>query len=242
MRYMGGKSRQAKRIVKLLVEISDNRTTYIEPFLGGGAVAAEACKHFDECYLSDTVDELVCFWSLAEAGWRPPARTTRETYDYFRNAQTSDLSREQKALKAWCGYALSFNGKWFGGFSLESGRGENYEGESFRAVDKKARGMKGAHIFQSDYRDIDHLITENCVVYCDPPYENTTNYNAAGEFDHNEFWSYMNEWSQRGAAVVVTEFTVPDGWRSIHDFDRKTTIHHSNSKSEIESVLIRESF
>lgn len=242
MRYMGGKSRQAKRIVDLLVDLAEGRTTYVEPFLGGGAVAAEACQHFEKCYLSDAVDELTCFWSLARDGWRPPARTSRESYELVRDQQIVWPTQEQKALKAWCGYALSFNGKWFGGYSLESGRGEDYEGESFRAVDKKARGMKGAHIFRSDYRELDDLVDDNCVVYCDPPYENTAGYDAAGAFfDHDEFWSYMDRWTDRGALVVVTEFTIPDGWESIYDFNRKTTVHHSGSKSEIERVLVRSS-
>ena len=52
MRYLGGKSRQAKRIKQLILGKVDNRETYIEPFLGGASVASIIAQEFEKVLLS----------------------------------------------------------------------------------------------------------------------------------------------------------------------------------------------
>jgi len=49
------------------------------------------------------------------------------------------------------------------------------------------------------------------VVYCDPPYANTTGYKGAPPFDHAVFWRRAVEWARAGAVVYVSEYRAPDG-------------------------------
>ena len=55
----------------------------------------------------------------------------------------------------------------------------------------------------------------NALIYCDPPYSNTTRYNKVLPFDTNAFWIKVREWSIAGHTVVVSERTAPNDFRSI---------------------------
>ena len=68
---------------------------------------------------------------------------------------------------------------------------------------------------QMDYTDYE--FKEGDVVYCDPPYRNTSNYRHTKEqFDHDKFW----EWARtRDYPVYVSEYSAPDDFVSI--FEKK---------------------
>lgn len=63
MRYMGGKSRIAKRIAPFLIADGARCHTYLEPFIGGGSVFAEVAPHFEKAIGADVVPDLVMLWS-----------------------------------------------------------------------------------------------------------------------------------------------------------------------------------
>jgi DNA adenine methylase len=65
-RYPGGKSRLAARIVELLIGQSDRSTSYVEPFVGGGAVALlMAVRYPDiELHLNDMDPRMSSFWTV----------------------------------------------------------------------------------------------------------------------------------------------------------------------------------
>lgn len=55
------------------------------------------------------------------------------------------------------------------------------------------------------------------LVYCDPPYANTTQYGAFDGFDHKVFWDKMREWA-RCNTVVVSEYEAPDDFVCVEEF------------------------
>lgn len=72
MRYLGGKSRLAKTIVS---NLPTPTTRYVEPFIGGGAVLAEAAGRFQDVQIvgADLHTGLINMWKAGiEGTFNPP--------------------------------------------------------------------------------------------------------------------------------------------------------------------------
>ncbi len=221
MRYLGGKARQAKKTVQKIRGICPTADTWIEPFCGGGSVLAEAAREFSVLIASDIVPDLIFLWSDMSSGWTPPAQISKNEYDALKHAAPS-------ALRAWAGYAASYNGKWFSGYG-PSASGRDYLSESLRGAVKKVTLFKSARFFCRPYWDV--VVKPGDVVYCDPPYAGTEAYSAAGSFDHEKFWLTCNQWAAAGASVFVHEYTAPPGWESVLDIERTETMNWSSGTS-----------
>ena len=85
----------------------------------------------------------------------------------------------------------------------------------------------------------DAKIPTNAVIYCDPPYANTGEY-AENNFDSAKFWRWAEE-KAKHQPVYVSEYTAPDGWVSILDLPRKSTMAAEVSElpEYIEKLYIR---
>lgn len=224
MRYLGGKTRQAAWLRKEICARRGLHSVYVEPFMGGGSVLQALAPEFENVIACDVVPDLIALWSAVCSGWVPPNHIEREDYDRLREAEPS-------ALRAWAGFAASYNGKWFSGYGPKAA-GRDYLSEAVRGVVKKASSFKHARLACLSYDRLN--IDSRCVVYCDPPYAGTEGYGAAPSFDHSLFWSTMDKWVAAGATVLVSEFTAPSHWREVSSVERKTLDHaSSNTRREI---------
>jgi DNA adenine methylase len=203
MRYVGGKSRIAKHLAGIILDAGRERSTYIEPFLGGAAVAAEVAPSFDRSILADAVPDIALMWSAARDGWTPPDEVTLEEYAALRAAEPSPL-------RGFVGFGCSFGGKWFGG--LSKGTKGDGAATSSRVVARQAAKLEGADVRCADYRELTPDVGPDCIIYCDPPYAGTTGYGAAGDWDAEEFWATAEAWAESGAVVLVSEYAAPAGW------------------------------
>jgi DNA adenine methylase len=226
MRYLGGKHRQSKTIRTIIAELRGNRSRYLEPFMGGGSVFSAVAPDFEHATGADASESLAALWqAVLIDGWEPPAVMTRETWESERD------STEQTALRAWAGYAASYNGKWFAGYG-PSAAGRDYLAESARGIARKAARVVGhpdLSIMHADYAV--HTVDASTVIYCDPPYEGTESYGAVDSFDHTAFWQTAQQWSETGALVLVHEYGAPDGWAAVHSRERVETMHHGGPSS-----------
>jgi hypothetical protein len=95
--------------------------------------------------------------------------------------------------------------------------------------------------FQSgDYQDV--IIPDGAVIYCDPPYKGTAEYKEGG-FNHEEFWDWCRNKSKTHK-VYVSEYTAPDDFESILEFEQKSTLQggnqtHNNQPKECLFRLIK---
>ena len=226
MRYMGGKARQAKRIVASLPEA--NR--FIEPFMGGASVTAEATKKYHTIIAADLNLSVVLFWAAVLVGWTPSLNMTKEEYNYLRD---SDDSPE----KAWAGIACSYSGKWFGGYG-PTATGRDYVAESYRSTMNKADAMRSGYVSLSsgEYQELGQLGTYGDVIYCDPPYADSEVYSAVTGFDSVRFWHDAQQWAEAGARVFVSEFNAPSGWVEVDSWPRTATVSFTSSKTRTEKL------
>lgn len=211
MRYMGGKSRISKALSEVILAHTDKRKVYVEPFVGGGAMAEKMAPHFETVILNDLHEDLMLMWdAVLNKGWIPPTEVSYEQYQELRNAEPS-------ALRGFAGFGGSFGGKWFGGYARggnnSDGTPRNYQAESKRNLLKQATKIGKAICVQGSYTSLPPVNTAP-VIYCDPPYADTTGYSLDG-FPHKEFWVKAQQWAEAGADVFVSEYQAPEGWEAI---------------------------
>ena len=86
-----------------------------------------------------------------------------------------------------------------------------------------------------DYHDVE--IPDGAVVYCDPPYANTTGY-TVGQFDTNEFWYYMRQLSKR-CDVYISEESAPDDFECVwsQELTRTLDFNKSNQPKKVEKLF-----
>lgn len=203
MKYLGGKARVARRIVEAILEDTPSRTRWVEPFVGGAWVLEHAAPHFEELSVGDVVPDLQLLYGAVAAGWEPPSKMTREEYLGLKKEEPS-------ALRAFAGFGCSFGGKWFGGFCGSQKNGKHTNQEIARSNLLRRKDVFARTTFKTQSYS-EWVILPGDVVYCDPPYENTTPYDATEGFDHGEFWRWCQKQARKGADVFVSEYNRPEG-------------------------------
>ena len=95
--------------------------------------------------------------------------------------------------------------------------------------------LKNATFLNMDYRDVP--IQDGSVVYCDPPYQNTTQYGE--KFDSDEFWEYMRKISINNT-VFISEQEAPEDFACIWEKEQRRTIdvNKSNNQIKIEKLFV----
>ena len=205
MQYLGGKSKIRKELSKFLESVRIPGQTYFEPFVGGGWVLQEMSG---KRKASDGNKALISMYQALQDGWEPPDFVSEQTYkEYQSNRNTDD------PMTAFCGFGVSFAGKWFGGYARSEGK-TCYAATSKRSLLKQLPLIKDVEFVQGLYNEHE---PEGMLVYCDPPYANTTQYGAFTGFDHVAFWEKMREWTLSNT-VVVSEYEAPEDFVCVREF------------------------
>jgi DNA adenine methylase len=197
VRYLGGKSRIAKKLAARIREIVPDAPEYWDPFCGGLSMSV-ALSAYAPVLASDACAPLIALYRAVRNGWEPPSEVSREMYAAARALPDSD------PLKAFCGFACSFSGKWFGGFASSGSR--NYAKNAHRSLRDVT---KPAEIVCVSWFDIEPEST-GAVLYLDPPYAGTTGYAGVQPFDSVAFIACVREWSAF-AHIFVSEYSFPLG-------------------------------
>lgn len=214
MRYMGGKFKVRRPIADMILSRTTQRELYIEPFCGAASVLATIAPSFDKALASDAHEDLILLWRALQDQWLPPHSITREEYQELKTAAPS-------ALRGFVGFGCSFGGKWFGGYGatrvypktdLDHGGTHDFPAEARRSLLKQLPHLGNVHFSHHDYRDVSP--PHGAVIYCDPPYGGTTQFDRP--FDSDEFWITMEKWLQvPGVRIFVSEYQAPATWLPI---------------------------
>lgn len=230
MRYVGGKSKVAARIAETILSSTSERTVYVEPFVGGGSVLAKLAPHFNLALAGDAQPDLILMWQAIQAGWQPP-EITFERYQELRHEAPS-------AERGFAGFGGSFGGKWFGGFARGGFNGDkprNHQAESARAVMRIAKALEESQVefHLRDYRSWTLDPTVRHVIYCDPPYADSTIDYDPGAFDTAAFWNQAAQWAREGNDVFVSEYRAPEGWVSVWSAPKRQSLVIGSGERDI---------
>ncbi len=92
-------------------------------------------------------------------------------------------------------------------------------------LENQIDNLKGIVFTSQDYLTLD--LPQNSIVYCDPPYQNTTKYTY--KFNHEVFWNWVRKISQ-DHEVFVSEYAAPDDFEMIWQKEIKNSLSE-NGKS-----------
>lgn len=191
-----------------------------------GSCVIESLINADTKILNDKHEYLIAMYKALQNGYELPESLTKEEYDNIKANKDKD-----KALTGFVGFGCSFGGKWFGGYA-KNRVGRNYCLEAKKHTMKLWNGIKDAEFVCKDYRDVE--IPENAIVYCDPPYMNTTQYSNSKNFDYNEFWEYMRQLS-KDHIVFISEENASEDFEYIWQKEIRRTLD-SNKKNQPKRV------
>jgi hypothetical protein len=140
-------------------------------------------------------------------GWIPPETLGPEEYARAKGLPDTD------PLKAFAGFAVSFRGKYFGGWAGDPAKAGNCSdpvGGQSRELVRMVHSIatKGFEFRHMSFFDVLPQKAD-MVIYCDPPYWGTTQYCGA-EFSHKAFIERVWEWASY-CPVFVSEYSFPLG-------------------------------
>ena len=218
MKYMGSKFRIAKYIVPMIQEEINRRgiTEYYEPFVGGCNVIDKIqCEHK---YGSDNNRYLIALLKHMQLSGNSTAlydAVPRELYNQAKQCYINGTQEFSDWQLGNIGFLASFNGKWFDGGYAKPGYETTKHGKRYRDYYQEAKrnllhqmpNLMDVQFTYCDYKTID---PHGAVIYCDPPYQNTTKYAVAQEFDYGEFWGTMRCWSKDNVVFVSKEHAPDD--------------------------------
>lgn len=212
---MGSKARVAADILSIILPNRRPNQVYVEPFVGGCNVIDKVVNprigNDSNCYL-------IAMWRALQCGWIPPI-IDREVYNSIRENKEA----HPPELVGWVGVNCSYSGKWFGGFAGKTPTKINtvrdYQAEAHSHTLKQVGKLRGVDFRCGNYFDLP--IPPNSLVYCDPPYEDTTKYSV--NFDHSRFWYWVREIS-RQHTVFVSEYTAPTDFECVWEKPVKSSL------------------
>ena len=215
MKYMGSKARHAKELLPIILKDHTPDMWYVEPFVGGANMIDKVDPKVAPKRLGCDVHEyLIEMWQSVSKGWLPNKLITEEDYNYTRSNMGED-----KALTGYVGFAMSFGGKWFGGYrrdiagtkedsKLKEFNEKEQSRKSYESLVKQQKNLLGVHFQHKSVFDIDFSRCGKATIYCDPPYRDTTKYKDS--FDHERFYDWCEDRAKEGHAVFISEYWMPE--------------------------------
>lgn len=187
----------------------------------------------DNKYGFDINEYLIEFWKEIQNGWNPLEDVVMSKDFYNKVKENKDFY--PKHIVALCGLCATYNAKWFGGYAgivhTKIGIYRNYYDEAVRNVLKQKNNILNV-IY--DYKSYEDISVEGALIYCDPPYENTTKYKD--DFDHDAYWKWVRKMSQNNI-VICSEYNAPDDFECIWSKELTTTLDKSSRSKAIEKLF-----
>lgn len=91
-------------------------------------------------------------------------------------------------------------------------------------------------VFNKDYADVELPSPEECVIYCDIPYEKTTSYTTGG-FDYERFYKWCQEKTSEGYQIFVSSYELPeDLFISVWEKQRHCKAASGSGKKVVEKI------
>lgn len=232
---MGSKQRLAKDIVPIINDFikNNNINIYIEPFVGGANMMEYIrCK---EKIGADNNEYLIDMWQSLQTGWRPPETMSKEMYEDIKN----NKDEYGKSLVAVAGFCATYNAKWFGGYAgvvkTKINTYRNYYDEAIRNISKQMLNLMDVKFTCQDYTYFTGV--NHTLIYCDPPYQGTTQYGSSKGFDYDKFWDWVRLVSENNI-VLVSEYNAPDDFKSVYEKTLTTTLDKNSRKKDTEKLFV----
>jgi len=223
MKYMGSKNRIAKHILPIILKNRKEGQCYVEPFVGGGNMIDKVDgKRIGSDFNKYVIEALLLIRDNPD---KIPDIITEDNYTVLKNI-------EDHPLRGFVGFAMSFGGKWFGGYRRDvkgtKGCIDNMATQTRRSKQsaiKQSLKIQGVNFIYTSYLNL--IIPDNSIIYCDPPYKNTTSYKDG--FNHYDFYIWCRSMTELGHTVYISEYNMPDDFECVWEKEISCTLSQNGS-------------
>ncbi len=232
MWYMGSKNRLSKDLVPIIESyITEDTKGYIEPFVGGANIIDKInCDNKIGC---DIHKELIALLKYVQnLDNSIPNVITEEEYKNVKN--------NKESYEDWyvglVGFCSTFGAKYFGGYAKNCKNGDSRY--AIKNLLKQRNNLKNINFQHKDFRDIKDI--SGYVIYCDPPYKNTTKYSTKN-FPYEEFYNWCKEMSKNNI-VLISEYNMPDNFKCVWQKESKVTFDSNRKTGDKKNKRIEKLF
>ena len=114
-----------------------------------------------------------------------------------------------------------------------------YNGHSIGEISSNNQSLERLNSFNLDNKRIiltnqsysDVKIEPDSVIYCDPPYNETEQYNSG--FNHSEFYEWLRHSENR---VYISEYQMPDDFFLVYSVRKNCKLNNNSSKVSVENL------
>ena len=107
--------------------------------------------------------------------------------------------------------------------------------EALRNLKKQIPNILDIEFICSNYLDNEFCNLKNALIYCDPPYSNTTKYSTK-EFDTNKFWDWCRIMSKNNY-VYISEYNAPEDFECIWQKEITTSLKVKEHEKRVEKLF-----
>lgn len=211
MKYMGSKNRIAKHLLPIMLAEMEKHgiTKWVEPFVGGANMIDKVPSRYER--IGYDLNDHAIFAAIGVRDYIDdfPREVSKEYYLKIKGTKPDPIT-------SWIRFHCSFGAKFEGGYASNQ-RGANYCMEGRKNLYKQSKLIKGVDFICDSYENLD---LKDCLIYCDPPYQNSANYKT-GSFDHDKFFDWCREQAKKNI-VFVSEYNMPDDFIEVWCGEVKT--------------------
>lgn len=237
MKYVGSKNRLSKELAPIIQSYVDNPMCkgYLEPFVGGANMIDKI--KCDKKLGFDSHKYLIALLQKAQDSTSDFPDTIEECV--YKDVREKMGDKYEDWFIGLVGFCASYNGKWFGGYAngvkTKIGTIRNYTDEAIVNLKKQAPNLKGITFRCRDFRTITPDKVNGYVIYCDPPYRDTTKY-TTGDFPYEEFYDWCREMNKTNT-VLVSEYWMPDDFECVWQKELKCTLDKNSRSNKVEKLF-----
>ena len=220
MKYMGSKNRIAKHLLPIMLKEAEKHgiTKWVEPFVGGGGMIDKVPESFERVGYDLNPHTIQAMIDIRDNVDKLPETVTEEEYKSYKGLPPQSIT-------SWVRFECSFGAKLDNGYAKNK-EGRNYAEKGKNLAIKQSPKIQNVQFVCDSY---DNLDFENCLIYCDPPYKNTTGYKT-GEFDYDKFYDWCREQAKKNV-VFVSEYEMPDDFECVWQGEVKTNFASNRKKA-----------
>lgn len=221
MKYMGSKNRIAKHLLPIMLREAEKHgiTTWVEPFVGGGNMIDKVPPEFTRIGYDLNNHVIHAMIDIRDNVDLLPDSISEDEYKSYKGTPP-------KTKTSWVRFACAFGGifestiareKTSSPSAIKRGYARNFAQEGKRNALKQSPFIQGVDFICDSYENLDF---ENCLIYCDPPYQGTSGYKT-GEFDHDQFFGWCRQQAKKNI-VFVSEYSAPEDFKEVWRGEIKT--------------------
>ena len=228
MKYMGSKNRIAKHLLPIMLAECEKHgiTKWVEPFVGGANMIDKVPDSLERVGYDLNNHVIHALIDIRDNVDLLPDSVSEGEYKSYKGSVA-------KSITSWVRFGCSFGGKFENGYARDrqGNPPRNFCAEVKRNALKQSPKIQNVEFICDSY---ENLSFENCLIYCDPPYQGTTGYKT-GTFDHDKFFEWCREQAKKNV-VFVSEYNAPEDFECVWQGEIKTNFSSTRKKATHNAV------